>query len=270
MARVIDVRGPDLISGEGLARFADDPNPAAARHLTVGGIPAYEVGNACGTCEFWFTRLEGASATGSIAESVDATRVALADGIASLDDLVVEQFARVLADGRYLVLLLDVEPRLVEPDDSASYFHDEQVALWGIDPVTGVPHDPATPYYRLPDTSIDATRSLFEFLVPLHPPSDLDADTLAGYASRLGSDDRPTAVALSVLDVKQPANWDDDATITEHWCLAHYLLDGHHKVAAAAAAGRPVRTLTYLAVDEGVSSPKDIARLRRLLGAGSD
>jgi len=63
----------------------------------------------------------------------------------------------------------------------------------------------------------------------------------------------PTAVALSVLDVKGPAMCGVD-----HWCLAHYLLDGHHKVAAAASAGRPLTIITFLATDRCVASTAEV------------
>lgn len=264
MAQLIDHRGPQRREGDGLVAFEQDPaNPASTRYLTVGGVPAYEAGNSCGTCEFWFTRLEGATRN----VSVDAARTALANGLAALEDPVVDQLARVLAAGTYRTLLRDVSPRSVGPTDPGGYFGKEQVDLWGIDSFWGVPHDPRVPYYRVDDTPIDATRRLFEFLVPMYPVNWLDAETVGHHAARLDQTEPPTAVSLSVLDVNQPASWDDDAPLTEHWCLAHYLLDGHHKVAAAAAAGRPIRTLSFLAVDEGVSSPADHQRLLRLLGA---
>lgn len=50
----------------------------------------------------------------------------------------------------------------------------------------------------------------------------------------------------------------------EHWCLTHFLLDGHHKLEAAATAGRPVRLLSLLALGEGMSGAEDWARLPAL------
>ena len=41
--------------------------------------------------------------------------------------------------------------------------------------------------------------------------------------------------------------------MTEHWCLAHYVLDGHHKVLAAAEGGATVGLLSFLAVEQGIS-----------------
>jgi len=63
------------------------------------------------------------------------------------------------------------------------------------------------------------------------------------------------------LDVKQPANWNGNPNLTEHWCLSHYLLDGHHKIYAAAELGMPVSILSFLALQEGVSSQEQVAQV---------
>jgi hypothetical protein len=101
-------------------------------------------------------------------------------------------------------------------------------------------------------------RQFFEFLVPLLPSSRLDQETVDGYGQRLRGGERPTALAIFVLDVKQPADWEGDPAVTEHWCLAHYLLDRHHKALAAAREQRPLRLLSFLSHDEGVSREDDV------------
>ena len=65
--------------------------------------------------------------------------------------------------------------------------------------------------------------------------------------------------------MKQPANWEGDPAVTSHWCLAHYLIDGHHKVFAASETGMPCTLLSFLAVDQGVSSPEEVAVLRDIM-----
>jgi hypothetical protein len=90
---------------------------------------------------------------------------------------------------------------------------------------------------------------LFDFVVPMFPETWLNDDRMEFYSGQLQRGVEPTAVALSVLDVKGPA--DEGA---DHWCMAHYLLDGHHKVAAAARSGRPITLVSFIAVDHGISS----------------
>jgi hypothetical protein len=52
---------------------------------------------------------------------------------------------------------------------------------------------------------------------------------------------------------------------TSHWCLAHYLIDGHHKVYAAAQENKPLTLISFLAVDQGVSSEEEIDELVSVL-----
>ena len=99
---------------------------------------------------------------------------------------------------------------------------------------------------------------MFQFLIPMFPKNRLKEEDVARYRSALGRGVKPAAVAISVLDVKQPAMWDDEPTVTEHWCLAHYLLDGHHKTFAAAQSGQPMSLLSYLAVKEGIAGEEQI------------
>lgn len=95
--------------------------------------------------------------------------------------------------------------------------------------------------------------ALYEFLVPFHPHGWLKNESLTRYGSCIERGIQPTAVAISILDVKQPADWDSSLAINKHYCLVHYLLDGHHKVYASAKAGRPITLLSFLAQAEGVA-----------------
>jgi hypothetical protein len=87
----------------------------------------------------------------------------------------------------------------------------------------------------------------------MFPEASLDPDRIAFYAEALREGRRPTAVALSVLDVKGPA---DDGV--DHWCLAHYLVDGHHKVAAAAYIQKEITLIAFIALDHGVASEAQV------------
>jgi hypothetical protein len=122
-----------------------------------------------------------------------------------LDEGVVNRFAALLPSAEYLPLLLKVSPRLVRPVEDGDYFAEEQVATWGIDSFWGLPAYPQTPYYRTYETAIDSDSHLFEFIVPMVPPSWNDLARVEEHRHRLSSSARPTAVAVSLLDVCQPA-----------------------------------------------------------------
>jgi hypothetical protein len=232
--------------------------PVWERYLTVEGRRAYGLGNACGTCRYLFERMEGADTTIAVGELADG----LAAGIGRLDGGLVDALARLMPASPYCVLLLRLRPRLVLPGSDDDYFALEQVENEG-DVVSfwGLPHHPKVPYYRSGqrDLSFDRGRldgpvgRLFEFVAPMFPERWLTPARTSDYEALLAAGSLPTAVAISLLDVKGPALRGID-----HWCLTHYLLDGHHKMAAAARAGCPLTLVAFLAADRGTATEAEI------------
>jgi hypothetical protein len=43
--------------------------------------------------------------------------------------------------------------------------------------------------------------------------------------------------------------------------LTHFLVDGHHKMQAAAELGKPVSLLALLSVDASLAAPEQVARI---------
>lgn len=227
------------------------------RYLAVDGNKAFHIGNICGTCGFFFERMKGAN------KNINPEEVAgvLNAGISALEPNFLAHLEKIIPSGEYQIPLSRAIPRLVSPGDKNDYFVHEQVSLWGVDRFWGMPHFPKTEYYRLATKPLLDRRRLFEFLIPMFPHGWLDIDRVAEYIAALERGSAPTAVALSVLDVKGPADWEGERDVTEHLCLAHYLVDGHHKAYAAAISGRPITLVSFLAVDQGVSSRKEIGKL---------
>ncbi len=242
-------------------------NPGASRYLAVKGKRAFDAGNYCGTCPYLFDRLEGAPLYGSSPDELDRV---LQTGLSRLNPDVMEIAAPLIPQGVYSVSLFAMTPTLVTPYSENDYFTHEQAELWGscaYDYWTGLPHFTHTAYYRTSTVDLGGSRRLYEFLVPLYPTAYCDMETVSGYVEKLVAGERPTALALSVLDVKQPANWDGEPTVTEHWCMTHYLVDGHHKMKAAATAHRPVSLLSYLDLEKSAATPEEVDRVLASLTA---
>ncbi len=144
------------------------------------------------------------------------------------------------------------------------YFADEQVATWGLSSFWGLPEYPATPYYRTFQTPVDQDAHLFEFVVPMVPPTWNDQATVAAHIQRLRHSPAPTAVAVATLDVCQPATDDASTDYYEHWGLTHFLLDGHHKMHAAAQTGSLVQLLSLVALEPSLATPEQVTRLPQL------
>ena len=156
-----------------------------------------------------------------------------------------------------------MNPRLVYPARHGDYFAEEQIATWGLESFWGLPTYPRTPYYRTYETAVDADAHLYEFVVPMVPPSWNEPDRVTAYTDELTGGATPTAVAVSILDVCVPAI-EQGPDYYSHWALTHFLLDGHHKMQAAAETGRPVRLLSLLAVGAGLAAPDQVNQLPAL------
>lgn len=225
------------------------------RYISIDGKPAYEIGNICGTCSFYFERLEGANKS----VHAEGTIQQLNDGLKELDKNIVEQVATIIPNGKYKVLLLTVTPKLISLGTDSDYFTNEEIKLWGLDGFWGMPHNPKINYYRGTDQGIKTDEKIFEFVIPMFPQTWLDTKRVDHYKQEITNGRTPTAICLSVLDIKAPAVWNDDIKpeFTGHWCLAHYILDGHHKLFAASQLNKSINFLCFLATEEGIFETHD-------------
>ena len=244
------------VSVDPVVEFGADAHPegtwAGRRTMRLTGDPAFELSFWCGTCPCLFRRLEGATETLSIPELTDA----LAAGVDGFDSEVVRRFGELLPHDDYLPLLLEITPRLVYPGGDGDYFSEEQVQTWGFSDFWGLPENPSVAYYRTFASAISASSHLYEFVVPMVPPAWNDRHRVDHFTDQLATSARPTAVAVSTLDVAAPAVT-RGLDYYEHWMLSHFLLDGHHKVEAAALAGRPLRLLSLVSMSAWQRRPAD-------------
>lgn len=246
-------------------RFGEEPKPegswAGRRLLWIRDKPAFELSFWCGTCQFIFRRLNGANEGGS----VEDLEQQLTEGLSSLEPDVITRFSDLLPAGDFLPLLLEVSPRLVLPVAAGDYFAQEQVATWGVESFWGLPEYPHTPYYRTFETAVDSEAHLYEFVVPMVPPTWNDRERVEAFTAALRTTSAPTAVAVSILDVCQPADGRPDGDYYAPWALTHFLMDGHHKMEAAAAAGLPLRLLSLLSIDASLATPDLVHRIPEIL-----
>lgn len=236
------------------------------RFLLIDGKRAYHFGFGCQTCSYLFERLWGANQAVQIEETAEALR----KGVGSLDDEVVGVLGRGLPEGEYNLLLSEALVEQVVPGAENDYFKNEQPKLWGEDTFWCLPHDPRVSYFRAGDATTEQGKRLFNFIAPMMPTRWLEMTTIAAYKEELQTKASGTAVSIAVLDVRGPADWDDaqPPDPLEHWCLTHYLIDGHHKLNAAWETGKPLRMLTFVALSQGVSTREQIDSAVAFLSAG--
>jgi hypothetical protein len=222
------------------------------RFISLKGKKAYHIGNICGTCSFFFERLEGANTNVSPKQVSSELRT----GIKNINNDFITAISKIIPDGDYEVCLLEVNPKLIEIGSSSDYFANEQIEYWGMNGFWGLPHYPKVKYYRGNDQRLSDTGLLYEFIIPMTPQNWLEDGTVKEYQELLKKKSKPTALAISILDVK--TFYDSNES---HWCLAHYLLDGHHKVYASSLESEPITILSFLALGQGVSSEDEVKEL---------
>jgi len=235
------------------------------RYLAIDGARAYHLGGSCQTCGFLFQRLDGANKRVELQETVAKLR----DGVNSLDEDVVSVLSRGLPEDDYSVMLATGHVTQVTPGKANDYFTEEQIALWGEDNFWCLPHDPRIAYFRAGDQDMGAGRRLFHFIVPMFPSGWLKMGAVGEYVKSLTEKASGTAVCIATLEVRAPAEWtgEEPPDPSEHWCLTHYLLDGHHKLHAADKSRKPVSLLSFITWSESMASREQIAEVLSFMQA---
>lgn len=219
------------------------------RFISLGGERIFHIGNVCGTCEFFFRRLTDRTVPSF---EIESTKKQLADGLTTIDSAAMS-LAKIIPNGDYVVALFECQPQMVGEGGADDYFSCEQRLAW---PDYADDSSESNCYYRGEASVVADHQMLFEFFVPLYDVSQLDEKRVQHYKSALLGGLRPTAVSLSVLDVKESMSFPEDDAGNEiepefrtHWCFANYMLDGHHKMFAAHSLGLPINILTFISLD---------------------
>ena len=88
------------------------------RLISIDGKPAYEIGNICGTCSFYFERLEGANQSIHPENLIEQLNI----GLTELDQETINTVSKIIPNGKYKVILMSIIPKLVELGDESDYF----------------------------------------------------------------------------------------------------------------------------------------------------
>lgn len=229
------------------------------RYLTIAGTNVLNTGNVCSTCCCYFEYLPGDKKDNiAIAEEFSET---LNAGLNSLDDKTLQQAEILIPDGDYFVLLCTIKPKEVFVGDENDYFSKERKALWDVfNDEESYQEGPNISYYRLQVKKIIDHRHkilLVETLVPIISSQDLNKERVRFYQEQYRQGVIPTAFSIAIWDQKAPdaygsnntmhPNYDPD--VRGHELLAHYIIDGHHKIYAASLEGKEITLLTYIRKD---------------------
>lgn len=241
------------------------------RHILVSGERVFQYGSPCGTCGVIFQKLR------SVPDRLDDGQAAGLLG--TLENLPTQasmrSLAKILQPGIYNPVVLEGLVERVAPGDPGDYFATDGVSLFGLEPPEyEEPFDPGTSYYRFGPTETLArtgrlggphTALVTALLIPLQDPVALSRERVE-YWKALGQEGAPlTALAVSVIDAQAPANLPADRNYQheEHLVLTNCLLDGHHRVQAAAELGVPIRVLSFVWPEASLAAEADIRTVVR-------
>jgi hypothetical protein len=225
----------NVTHGKGRLSFTtrDDQGRPWWRDLDLDGKPLYRIGNLCDTCEAIFSREAEAHMPLAPHELADRLRAGLED----LQEDVIDSVAANLPDGHYAAGLLTITP---------AYF-----------PSASLMRGSRRHIVRQ-KTMLTATITIPEVFLPLIDEDQYDPTAIEAYEKALARGRQPTALALSVLDARYPSGK------AYEWQLAHFLLDGHHKIMAACRVGQPITLLSFYALDQSFAPQTIIDQVLKL------
>jgi hypothetical protein len=223
-------------------------------HLTVDGERIFEYGCPCGTCGIVFRKV------GSTAHRIsDTEAVQLLGALDSVpSNSILRRLARVLEPGLYHPIIIEGTVSHIVPGTLDDYFATDVVRLFGLEPPEyEKPSGPGTAYYKFGlEKELERTgrttgphKALITAIVmPLHDLSQLNRERIEFWKRQYDAGAILTAFAVSVVDSQSPAMDPPDRTYKyeEQFLFTNCMLDGHHRIQAAAEIGAPVRILSLL------------------------
>lgn len=261
----------DLAWGRGAIEIDYRPPIAGAtwprwdRALTINGQRIYDTGSTCGTCETILHQFgwpePSLSATARALDAAGFGRTALdRDWIEAISPLLFQ-----LRSGRYVVGLVDLYLDRIDPSSADKSFfvtrndrRNEHVER----DEDGLPYDwPGTSHYQTVTDFFDDALAVYTVVMPTRDPASLDPTRVERFGEQLLAGERPWAIALGLVDDRYVrARW-------EERFFQLIVLDGHHRIEAAARYGEGARIAVVFRVADNWGPPEDRDRhIRRALG----
>lgn len=229
-------------------------------HVSIAGESIWEFGAPCGTCGVLFSKLAKTDQRLSDAQA----QMIMGDLSTLPDDAHLKALGALLESGEYAVEVFEGVPTLVTPGADEDFFVTDYARLHGEPHDPADLHDPKTSYFRfgqqieLPNAAAWGApwpALLLSFLLPLQNLRRLDKGRVAELEGEAWTGKQLTALAVSIVDQQSPATDVCDPTYPyrEHRAVVHFLIDGHHRAAAAANTGKPLRVLSFVRLDASIA-----------------
>ncbi len=211
-------------------------------NLEINHSPAYLISTMCGTCGAVFERLGDVK----LPLSSQSLSASFASGIEMVPPAMVETISALLQPGKYIVGLIDVRAKLLRntPEDEQHPFDCMADYFWA---------------KRIFEGKDDYKRNVYqdELILPLVPEQQIKPQRVREYEQAILRGAKPTVLALSVIYKTGIMGRYDS------WTLAHFVIDGHHKIMAASNLGKPITILSFLSIDESLAETETDPFIRK-------
>lgn len=222
-------------------------------HLHIQGQAVSRSGLASATMQALFDSLatEQRPPLPLVKEITDA----LATGLTRLDRETVTPISDLLPPAYYLASLSTLRPQRVEPGSPQDYLTNEVHTFWRQGSAA------SSSYYRTPGWREPAVITFpdghqiqgedvgVNVLLPTQPLEGLNPKRVRHYGQRMEAGGHPTIVSLQVLEHRDTNSQSGAAVALASLSLSvHHVLDGHHKLQAAALTGLPLTVLAFTAL----------------------
>jgi hypothetical protein len=195
------------------------------RDLEIKGVPAYRLSNICDTCPVILSQENPADMPVAPEEISNL----LSAGLHEIREDVVETVLRILPTGRYVVGLLKIRP--TTGGSAAEYFRRRGGDI-----------------YQCNHQKLFPAGQFTELALPIVKQAAMNGERIQHFKDKMKRGAQPTVLALSLVDIRRPAGREKD------WNLLHIILDGHHKLRAAAEDRREISLLSFLFRDQSWAS----------------
>lgn len=204
------------------------------RELCINQKSIFSYGPNCETCQFFIEQCNSVDSSITINE----IRQVLNTDVSDIPKNLIDSIKTILPNNIYGISFRDIKPTVFSNHE---YQLSKELTLYELckKDITKMVNESKN------DNEKDKYKELIfhEYILPIQKNTFLNDQTIKSYEKLLTEQKTPCAIAISVLEIHGRDHWYDIF-------LLHFLLDGHHKMQAAANIHSSIKLLSFIKCDE--------------------
>ena len=198
------------------------------RELCINKQSIFSYGPNCETCEFIINKCNHFSSSITVNELRDI----LNHHVEELSGNIINQIQTILPNGTFGVIQRNVKPKISSNDDfnfskDYTYYEINKINIAQMVNISKLEN------YTYQELNVN------EYILPIQENIYFNENVIKQYEQMVLKQNTPCAIAISILEIHGRDNW---FTIN----LLHFILDGHHKIRAAANTNSSIKLLSFI------------------------